>query len=344
MSSGGGTNSIIIKDCILIWHPINFRISMDVMVVGEENVKAYVRGIIEDRLDYIVIHHRVNTHIEGESELITEEYVEEEDETKDVDTSVEVLDEGIDLEFVDPLSPINKETSSIVKRSDLPRGITNDWPCWAEDSVSQDKVFSLSGFVSRGGHFTDEVVEEERKKIIAGITALGGTILGGDKWDEDITHVVTFCLADMERMTEKIMCALAAGKWIVTPKYVKRSLQAGEWLSPLKYAWNPRAVERRKNYLIQGPVCGTLFWKMKAVFLMKDEKTEDFCGRLVSAGGGKVTSYYSSIDSMIKHHSSLYRMVTHVFFDNVQEMAASSRFRLLVKKTEDKGIKYLYYK
>ena len=61
-------------------------------------------------------------------------------------------------------------------------------------------------------------------------------------------------------------------------------------------------------------------------------------------GGGKVTSYYSSIDSMIKHASSLYRMVTHVFLDNVHELAASSRFRFLVKKTEDKGIKYLYYK
>ena len=77
---------------MLIWHQISFRISwpkMDAIVVGEENVEAYVRGIIEDRLDYVVIHHRVNTHIKGDSELITKEYVEEEDETKDVDTSVE---------------------------------------------------------------------------------------------------------------------------------------------------------------------------------------------------------------------------------------------------------------
>ena len=60
--------------------------------------------------------------------------------------------------------------------------------------------------------------------------------------------------------------------------------------------------------------------------------------------GGKVTSYYSSIDSMINHLPSLYRMVTHVFLDNVDELASSSKFRFLVKKTEDKGIKYLYYK
>ena len=323
---------------------------MDVTVVGEDNAEAYVRRIIEDKIDWVVVHHRVNTHIRGDGELITKEYVEEEDETKDVETSVEVPDEGIDLEFMDPLSPIKKETSSIVKkeisplvkRSDPPRGTTSD--CWAEDSPSQGKVFTLSGFVPRGRHFTSEVVEEERKNVIAGIKSLGGTIRGGDKWHEDITHVVTFSLADMERMTEKIMCALAAGKWVVTPKYVKRSLQEGEWLSPLNYAWNSRAVERRKEFQLKGPVRGTLFWTMKAVFLMKDEKTEDFCGRLVSAGGGKVTSYYSSIDSMINHLPSLYRMVTHVFLDNVHELAASSRFRFLVKKTEDKGIKYLYYK
>ena len=85
---------------------------------------------------------------------------------------------------------------------------------------------------------------------------------------------------------------------------------------------------------------------MKAVFLMKDEETEDFCGRLVSAGGGKVTSYYGSIDDLLRHSSSalLPRMVTHIFLDDVNEWASSSKFRFLVKKTEDKGIKYLYYK
>ena len=310
---------------------------MNVIIVGEDNIEAFIRGLIEDSLDWVVVNRGATPHSRSDDKLIIKEeeeeygegkvetkkvdtsledvkeedetkdvdtsveYVEEEDETKDVDTRVEVPDEGIDLEFMEPLSPIKNKTFSIVKKEFLlgilkrsdpplsPRGSTSDY--WAEESPSKGKVFSLSGFVPRGKYYTREVVEEEKNKVIEGIIALGGTILGGDKWSDDITHIVTFCLDDMERMTEKVMCALAAGStWIVTPKYVKKSRKAGEWLSPLTYAWNTRAIQRRKEYAVQGPVKGQLFWKMKAVFLMKDEETEDFCGRLVSAGGGKVTS------------------------------------------------------
>ena len=57
-------------------------------------------------------------------------------------------------------------------------------------------------------------------------------------------------------------------------------------------------------------------------------------------------SSYNSIGSLINHLPSLYRMVTHVFLDNVQELAASETFRFLVRKSEERqlGIKYLYYK
>ena len=351
-------------------------------MVGEDNAEAYARSIIEDKIDWVVVHHRVNkdftapvdTHIRVDGEARMTEYVEEEDEklledksvdlvtssirkalcveTKVVEMSVEVPDEGIDLEYMDPLSPVKKETASIVKkeisppvkRFQHPRGTTSD--CWAYDSPRQCKVFTLSGFVPRGRYFTIEVVEEERRKVIAGIKSLGGIIRGSDRWHEDITHVVTFSVADMERMTEKIMCALAAGRWVVTPRYVKRSLQEGKWVSPLNYAWNSRAVERRKEFQLNGPARGTLFWTMKAAFLMKDERTEDFCVRLVSAGGGKVITCYNSIESLINYLPSLYRMVTHVFLDNVHELAASERFRFLVRKSEERqlGIKYLYYK
>ena len=119
---------------------------MDVTVVGEDNAEAYARSIIEDKIDWVVVHHRVNkdftapvdTHIRVDGEARMTEYVEEEDEklledksvdlvtssirkalcveTKVVEMSVEVPDEGIDLEFMDPLSPVKKEISSIVKK------------------------------------------------------------------------------------------------------------------------------------------------------------------------------------------------------------------------------------
>merc|ERR1712215_222993 len=50
------------------------------------------------------------------------------------------------------------------------------------------------------------------------------------------------------------------------------------------------------------------------------------------------------MESLIRHASGLYKMVTHVFLDNVEEWCASPRFRLLVKKTEGKEINFLYHK
>ena len=59
-----------------------------------------------------------------------------------------------------------------------------------------------------------------------------------------------------------------------------------------------------------------------------------------------MASQYGSIDDLLRHSSSAWlpRMVTHTFLDDVKEWASSSKFRLLVKKTEGTSIKYWYYK
>ena len=59
-----------------------------------------------------------------------------------------------------------------------------------------------------------------------------------------------------------------------------------------------------------------------------------------------MASQYGSIDDLLKHASSpwLPRMVTHIFLDDVKEWTSSSKFRLLVKKTEGTTIKYWFYK
>ena len=244
---------------------------MQVTVVGEDNAEAYAGSIIEDLLDRIVVNYRVNKDFKLlEDDLLgndrgvkTPEYVEEDDEKTSKDEKMdlvtstkalcldapvdeiclEIPDEGIDLECpenLDLLSPVKEEDVSPVKKEDVspvkrfyhPRGIMSDY--WAVDSPRKPKVFTLSGFVARGKYYTPEVVEQEKKRTIESIKFLGGTIIETDKWHDDITHVVAFSLADMERMTEKIMSALAAGRWVVTTRYVKKSLQEGEWLSPLK--------------------------------------------------------------------------------------------------------------
>ena len=189
-------------------------------------------------------------------------------------------------------------------------------------------------------------MEEERRIVAKGIKSLGGVIWWSEKWSDDITHVIAFSDAEMERMTEKVMSALAAGKWIVTVRFVKKSLQEGKWICPTRYLWNDRASERRKEIQLKGYACGQLFWRMKAGFIMKDEKNQDFVERLVRAGGGKVVTDYSSIGSLINNLPSLYRMLTHVFVDDVDELVASRNFRYLVRESASRklGIKFLKFK
>ena len=274
-------------------------------------------------------------------------------ESKAVDQYVDVEDEGIDLDFVDPPSSNRKETVSsarkeisptVRKLSSCPCGENSD--CWAIDNPFQCKVFALSGFIPRGGHYTPERVEEERQTVVNGIKTLGGIIWWSEKWSEEITHVIAFSDADMERLTEKLMSALAAGKWIVTVRFVKRSVREGKWICPTRYLWNDRASERRKEIQLKGYACGQLFWRMKAGFIMKDEKNQDFVARLVRAGGGKVVSDYSSIGDLINNLSSLYRMLTHIFVDDIDELVASRDFRFLVRESASRqlGIKFLKFK
>ena len=288
---------------------------------------------------------------------IPDEGIEEEGEIKDVDASgdvgpLEIPDEGIDLNYVEPFSPIKivkKEwLLGILKKPEspsAPRESTCD--AWAEESPSKKRVFSLSGFTPRGGYFTKRMVDREKNKIIEGIASLGGTILGGEAWSADITHIVTFCTDDMGNMTEKVMCGLASGSaWIVTSNYVRKSQRAGGWLSPQKYAWNKRATQRKKEYIMEGPIKGQLFFGMKAVFLMKDEEKEEFYSKLVRAGGGIVASQYRSVEDLLKDASSpfLPRIVTHIFLDDVKEWASSAQFRQLVKKTKGTTMKYWLYR
>ena len=178
---------------------------MNVTVVGEENVAAYAGSILEDLIDEIIVNHRINidftapvdSPLGANGEKGTGEYVEEEEkkilddkspdilvpgpskessiETKTVEPYVDVQDEGIDLEYVDTPSPAKKETASIARKeisplvkkfSSCPCGDTSD--CWADDNPFQCKVFTLSGFVPRGSHYTPELVEEERRIVAKG--------------------------------------------------------------------------------------------------------------------------------------------------------------------------------
>ena len=64
-------------------------------------------------------------------------------------------------------------------------------------------------------------------------------------------------------------------------KYFKQ----GSWIPSLKmFTWCPRVLERRDAVFRKGVIKGGLFWTMKAVFIMEDERIKDVFGRIVIAG------------------------------------------------------------
>ena len=84
--------------------------------------------------------------------------------------------------------------------------------------------------------------------------------------------MVYFAKHDKVGMTEKVMSAIAAGRWVVTKRYVEKSFKRGSWIPSLKmFTWSPRVLERREALFREGVIKGGLFWTMKAVFIMTKE-------------------------------------------------------------------------
>ena len=62
-----------------------------------------------------------------------------------------------------------------------------------------------------------------------------------------------FAKHDKVGMTEKVMDAIAAGKWVVTKRYVEKSFKQGSWIPSLRtFAWSPRVLERREALFCEG--------------------------------------------------------------------------------------------
>ena len=98
---------------------------------------------------------------------------------------------------------------------------------WMLDNPSQPKVFTLSGFTPYGKYYTAEVMEQEKKTVIDNIKSLNGSYVEVEKWRDNITNVVYFSTPDKIGMTEKVMSAIAAGRWVVTKRYVEKSFKRG---------------------------------------------------------------------------------------------------------------------
>ena len=79
---------------------------------------------------------------------------------------------------------------------------------WLYDDPKKKKIFSLAGF------FGD--VEKERQDVMDKLVKLGAEVLDTDHYEENCTHVITNFDKKKEGLSEKVMGAIAAGKWVLT--------------------------------------------------------------------------------------------------------------------------------
>ena len=74
------------------------------------------------------------------------------------------------------------------------------------------------------------------------------------------------------------MGGIAAGRWVVTPRYIERSAKAGQFLpSPHNYSscYKDAVISSRKRYHDKGRARGGLFSEIRAVLVMKNEVKRD---------------------------------------------------------------------
>jgi len=118
-------------------------------------------------------------------------------------------------------------------------------------------------------------------------------------FEASVTHMLTSRVS----RSEKMLCSVAAGKWVLHPSYIVDSLKDGKWLPEAKYEWG-----NEDNNLIENK--STLDWKlataarkwrleeggafdgMKFILNMTESKLGAF-QRLIQAGGGELLNVQS---------------------------------------------------
>ncbi|XP_069952574.1 SMC5-SMC6 complex localization factor protein 1 isoform X3 [Cherax quadricarinatus] len=125
--------------------------------------------------------------------------------------------------------------------------------------------------------------QDELLSLHNGIVSLGGRI--EDLYKSKFTGICTHVIAKEFSTTEKVLGALAGGKWLLKPEYVIDSVKQGRWLAESNYelqnqnevAKHCRLFRKRKGKLIfEG-------WTM---FIILENKIKARSFRRIAAGGG----------------------------------------------------------
>ena len=76
-------------------------------------------------------------------------------------------------------------------------------------------VIYLAGFVPTVKD-SPEQIEKLKNDLITMIQSLGGEYVETEKWDNSVSHVIAKLEPDKEGLPEKVMGAIAGGKWVLT--------------------------------------------------------------------------------------------------------------------------------
>lgn len=94
-------------------------------------------------------------------------------------------------------------------------GESHQVPPWLYDDSSKVKRFTLAG----------SWPEEARAEVIFRMKSLGGELVETDEWDDRVTHVIAhFQPFKYDGLPEKVMGAIAAGRFVVTKVRSRKSV------------------------------------------------------------------------------------------------------------------------
>lgn len=116
---------------------------------------------------------------------------------------------------------------------------------WMQDDPRKPKVFALAGFV-QNQKVNAQQMKGQKEEIISSIKKLGGTVIEKDDWDNRVTHVIAYIDGKKESMSEKVMAALAAGRWVLTKRFIDKSAKKGEWITQPRLFVPNEAVLRNR--------------------------------------------------------------------------------------------------
>uniref|UniRef100_A0A1B0CTU4 BRCT domain-containing protein n=2 Tax=Lutzomyia longipalpis TaxID=7200 RepID=A0A1B0CTU4_LUTLO len=193
-------------------------------------------------------------------------------------------------------------------------------------------------------------ISENKQKVMGMIADLGGVALTSDTYDPSCTHLV------FERLNqgEKVMGAVASGKWILNIKYIHDSFRSKRFLPEEEYeAGNgtlpflsqltdgERRVaragfrwRRKINGHIPGEVTDGAYKGITCVLMFSNQA--DAIARMIEAGKGRVLRLKAPLSEKRE-----IKDVTHVFLSRNNQLSDSDREFLLRRKIHILAQKYI---